>query len=165
MHPSECDDHERGDRKGRKARRSQRTDRAVWERTVVIDDDVAGLSGGVGADHALDRHDLADVRVLLLGDVDRHTGLVPVRLGLEEVEVAVSGNGRARGAGHRSAVIRHLGHGAHVQLLRQSHAARAPESCNQTNGRKVSMHMCKERRRKLSEAGAVCETLRAPVVC
>ena len=44
----------------------------------MVDDDVAGLAGGVGADHARDRHDLADERVLGLGDVDSHAGLVPV---------------------------------------------------------------------------------------
>ena len=46
--------------------------------TLVVDDDVAGLAGGVGADHARDRHDLADERVLGLGDVHGHAGLVPV---------------------------------------------------------------------------------------
>ena len=58
-----------------KTQRSAQVERIL---TLVVDDDVAGLAGGVGADHARDRHDLADERVLGLGDVDSHAGLVPV---------------------------------------------------------------------------------------
>ena len=47
-------------------------------RTLVVDHDVAGLAGGVGADHAGAGDDLADEGVLLLGDVNLHLGLVPV---------------------------------------------------------------------------------------
>jgi hypothetical protein len=48
------------------------------KRTSVVDDDVAGLARGVGADHAGAGDDLADEGVLLLGDVDLDLGLVPV---------------------------------------------------------------------------------------
>ena len=48
------------------------------EITSVVDDDVAGLSGGAGADHAGARDDLADQGVLLLGDVHFNLRLVPV---------------------------------------------------------------------------------------
>ena len=44
----------------------------------MVDDDVAGLAGGGGADHARAGDDLADQGVLLLGDVHLNLGLVPV---------------------------------------------------------------------------------------
>ena len=46
--------------------------------TIMVDDDVGGLSGGVGANHAGDRHDLADEGVLLLRNVYHNIGLVPI---------------------------------------------------------------------------------------
>ena len=44
----------------------------------MIDDDVAGLSGSGGANHAGAGDNLANEGVLLLGDVHLDLGLVPV---------------------------------------------------------------------------------------
>jgi len=44
----------------------------------VINDDVAGLSGSLGANHAGARDDLADQGILLLGNVHLNIGLIPV---------------------------------------------------------------------------------------
>lgn len=95
----------------------------------MVHDDVAGLSGGGGADHALGRDDLADEGVLRLGNVRCDAALVPVGLGLEEIEVTITREGGTRDASHRSAVIRHLGDGNHVELLRKAHAAAIAEGC------------------------------------
>jgi hypothetical protein len=46
--------------------------------TCVVNDDVAGLSGSLGANHAGARDDLADQGVLLLGNVHLNIGLIPV---------------------------------------------------------------------------------------
>jgi hypothetical protein len=46
--------------------------------TCVVNDDVAGFSGSLGANHAGARDDLADQGVLLLGNVHLNIGLIPV---------------------------------------------------------------------------------------
>merc|ERR1719310_810387 len=52
---------------------------------LVVEDDVARLARGLGADDALARHDLRRVGALVLEGVHGHRGLVPVGRGLEEV--------------------------------------------------------------------------------
>ena len=57
----------------------------VREVSVVVDDNVASLTGGLGSDNALGGDNLSGERGLVLVDVDRDSGLVPVRLGFKEV--------------------------------------------------------------------------------
>lgn len=57
----------------------------VWHLALVIDHDVASLTGSLGSDDSLHRHNLADVGLLGLEELERNVGLVPVRLGLQEV--------------------------------------------------------------------------------
>ena len=104
----------------------------------MVDDDVACLAGGVGADHALARHDLADERVLGLGHVHRDAGLVPIRLGLEEVEVTRAREGRAGHAIDLGAVERHRGDRGHGQGL---HAG-ATETCTRGKGKALEGKCC-----------------------
>jgi hypothetical protein len=57
----------------------------VREVTTVVDDDVIGLSGGLGSDNFLGGDNLSSERGLVLVHIDRDSGLVIVRLGLKEV--------------------------------------------------------------------------------
>jgi len=57
----------------------------VREISIVIDDDVAGLSSGLGSDNALGGDNLSGEGSLVLVDVHRNSGLVIVRLGLKEI--------------------------------------------------------------------------------
>lgn len=67
----------------------------VGEVTLVVDDDVTGFSSGLGSDDALGADDLSGEGGLVLEDVHRNRGLVPVRLSLEEILGGV--DGRAAG--------------------------------------------------------------------
>ena len=64
----------------------------VWEITVVVDDNVASFSGGLGSNNALGRDNLSSERCLVLVNVDRNSRLIVVWLGLKKV---FSGNLRA----------------------------------------------------------------------
>ncbi len=80
--------------------------------TAVVDDDVASVTRGLGADHALNGNNLANQRVLLLGNVDLNVGLIPVRGGLKETEVLARGRqGRSRWASGGNTVVRNLRQG------------------------------------------------------
>lgn len=57
----------------------------VGEVSLVINDDVACLSGGLGSNNALGGNNLTGERGLVLVHIDRNSRLVPVRLGLKEV--------------------------------------------------------------------------------
>jgi len=57
----------------------------VREVTTVIDDDVASLTGGLGANDALGGDNLSGEGGLVLVNIDRDGGLVIVRLGLKEI--------------------------------------------------------------------------------
>jgi hypothetical protein len=57
----------------------------VWEVTLVIDDNVVGLTSSLRSDNLLRRDNLSGERGLILPDIDRNGGLVPVWLSLEEV--------------------------------------------------------------------------------
>jgi hypothetical protein len=57
----------------------------VREVTVMIDDNVASLSGGLGSNNTLGRNDLSSERSLVLVNIDRNIGLVIIRLSLEEI--------------------------------------------------------------------------------
>ncbi len=98
----------------------------------MIDDDVASVAGGLGADHALNGNNLADQGVLLLGNVDLNVGLIPVRGGLKETEVLArsrqSRSGRASGG---NTVVRNLRQGgSHPQThLRDAGIGGASERC------------------------------------
>jgi hypothetical protein len=66
----------------------------------VIDDDIAGLTDGVGADDSLHGDDLADVGGSGLVGLEGDVALVIVRVGLEEGEGGIGGaGGSLRGAG------------------------------------------------------------------
>ena len=54
----------------------------VGEVTVVIDNDVTGLTGSLRANNALGTDDLSSERSLVLIGVDRNGRLVPIRFGL-----------------------------------------------------------------------------------
>lgn len=66
----------------------------------MVDDDVARLARGVGADDALDGHDLTDHGVLDLVGVEGDVGHVEVGVRLEEVQL---GAGAAVGDGSAGA--------------------------------------------------------------
>jgi hypothetical protein len=57
----------------------------VREISLVVDNDVAGLSGSLWSDNTLGRHDLTSEWRLVLVNVDRNGRLVPVRAGLQKV--------------------------------------------------------------------------------
>jgi hypothetical protein len=57
----------------------------VWEVSVVVDNDVAGLTCGLWTDNFLSGDDLSGERGLVLENVDRNIGLIVVRLSLEKV--------------------------------------------------------------------------------
>ena len=57
----------------------------VGEVTIVVDDDVASLSGSLRSNNALGGDNLSGERRLVLVGVHRDGGLVIVRLGLEEI--------------------------------------------------------------------------------
>jgi len=57
----------------------------VREISIVIDDDVAGLSSGLGSDNALGGDNLSGEGSLVLVNIYRNSGLVPVRLGFKEI--------------------------------------------------------------------------------
>mmetsp|Transcript_14041 Transcript_14041/g.20423 ORF Transcript_14041/g.20423 Transcript_14041/m.20423 type:complete len:349 (-) Transcript_14041:121-1167(-) len=57
----------------------------VREVTVVIDDDVASLSGGLGSNNTLGGNNLSGERGLVLVNIYRNSGLIKVRLCLEEI--------------------------------------------------------------------------------
>ena len=76
----------------------------MLKRTAVLDHDVAGLAGGLGADDAFHRSDLAHERRLILVGVDWHVILAVPRRGLEEVGLLGRDGqlvGRALGVGAR----------------------------------------------------------------
>eukprot|EP00961_Rhodomonas_salina_P014496 194532-Rhodomonas_salina.1 len=73
----------------------------------MVEHHVADLSRRSGPNDALHRDDLADVRVLLLRNVDRHPALIPVRRCLEEVERLAKREDRARGSRHLPATELH----------------------------------------------------------
>ena len=69
----------------------------VGEVTLVVDDDVASLTGGLGADDALGGDDLSGEGRLVLVRVDLHVRVVIVRGVLKEVLLQVQGgSGRER---------------------------------------------------------------------
>ena len=57
----------------------------VREVTTVVDDDVAGFTGGLGAYDALYGHNFSGERRLVLESVDRNSGLIIIGLGLKEI--------------------------------------------------------------------------------
>jgi len=57
----------------------------VREVTVVIDDDVASLSGGLGSNNTLGGNNLSGERGLVLVNIYRNRGLIKERLCLEEI--------------------------------------------------------------------------------
>jgi len=57
----------------------------VGEVTVVVDDDVASFSSSLGSDNALGRDNLSGEGSLVLVNIYRNSGLVPVRLGFKEI--------------------------------------------------------------------------------
>jgi hypothetical protein len=57
----------------------------VREVTIVVDDDVASLTGGLGADNTLSRDNLSSERGFVLVNIDRNSGLIKVRLSLKEI--------------------------------------------------------------------------------
>lgn len=63
----------------------------IREVAVVVDNDVAGLAGGLRADNALGRDDLTGERGLVLVGVGHHGRLIVVWRGLEEVLLKVQG--------------------------------------------------------------------------
>jgi len=63
----------------------------VGEITLVVDDDVAGLTGGLGSDDTLGGHDLTGEGGLVLVGVDLDSGVVVVGGVLEEVLFQVEG--------------------------------------------------------------------------
>jgi hypothetical protein len=104
--------------------------KAMHTLTAVIDNDVACVARGLGADHALNGNNLANEGVLLLGNVDLHVGLIPIRGGLKETEVlARSRQGRSRRASGGNTVIRNLRQrGSHPQAhLRNAGSGGASE--------------------------------------
>jgi len=73
----------------------------VGEVTVVVDDDVAGLAGGLWADDALGGDNLAGEGGLVLEGVDLHSGVIIVRSVLKEVLLQVEGSSElGSGLGH-----------------------------------------------------------------
>ena len=65
----------------------------VGEVTIVIDDDMACLTGSFGADDAFASDNLSSERSLVLEHIHWDSGLIPVRFCLEEV--LLSGNSSA----------------------------------------------------------------------
>jgi hypothetical protein len=55
---------------------------------IVVDDNVAGFTGRLGADNTLGGNDLAHKGGLVLERVDGYRRLVPVRRSLEEILLA-----------------------------------------------------------------------------
>ena len=51
----------------------------------MVNDDVASLTSGLGSNNALGGNDLSSEGGLVLPDIDRDSGLVPVRGSLKEV--------------------------------------------------------------------------------
>mmetsp|Transcript_8446 Transcript_8446/g.16594 ORF Transcript_8446/g.16594 Transcript_8446/m.16594 type:complete len:400 (+) Transcript_8446:260-1459(+) len=98
---------------------------------LVVDDDVAGLTGGLRADNALDGHNLRGERSLVLVRVHRDAALVVVWLGLEEVKTSSGLGGDevarlagstgvdAHGGGHWDDLVSRGAHhaGTHNRLL------------------------------------------------
>mmetsp|Transcript_31995 Transcript_31995/g.68160 ORF Transcript_31995/g.68160 Transcript_31995/m.68160 type:complete len:339 (-) Transcript_31995:106-1122(-) len=73
----------------------------VGEVAVVVDDDVAGLAGGLGANDALGGDDLSSEGGLVLEGVDLHSGVVVVGGVLKEVLLQVQGGSElGSGLGH-----------------------------------------------------------------
>ena len=64
----------------------------VGEVSIVVNDDVASLTSGLGSDNALGRDNLSSERSLVLVHIDRDSGLIIVRLGFQEVLLAVDGS-------------------------------------------------------------------------
>ena len=61
----------------------------VREVTIVIDDDVASLSGSLGSNNTLGGDNLSGERGLVLVDIDRNSGLIIVRRSLQEILLSV----------------------------------------------------------------------------
>ena len=57
----------------------------VREVTVVVNDDVASFTSGLRSDNTLGRDNLSSEGSLVLVNIDRNSGLVPVRGGLKEI--------------------------------------------------------------------------------
>ena len=75
----------------------------------MVNNDVASVTRGLGADHALNGNDLADQGVLLLSNVDLNVALIPIGGGLQETEVlASSRQNRSRRASGGDTVIWNL---------------------------------------------------------
>ena len=64
----------------------------VREVTIMVDDNVASLTSGLGSDNSLSGDNLSGERSLVLVSVDRNSGLVIVRLGFKEVLLCRSGS-------------------------------------------------------------------------
>mmetsp|Transcript_18598 Transcript_18598/g.34436 ORF Transcript_18598/g.34436 Transcript_18598/m.34436 type:complete len:354 (-) Transcript_18598:9-1070(-) len=89
----------------------------VREVTVMVNDDVARLTGGLGADNALGGDDLSSERGLVLVGVDRDSRLVEVRLSLEEVLLGrESREGGALGSGREGRSGGYTGHDTKSRL-------------------------------------------------
>jgi hypothetical protein len=61
----------------------------VGEVTVVVDNDVASLTRGLGSDNTLGGDDLASEGRLVLVHIDRDSGLIIVRFGLKKVLLSI----------------------------------------------------------------------------
>ena len=57
----------------------------VGEVALMVDDDVASLTGGLGSDNSLGRDNLSSEGSLVLVNIDRNGGLVKIRLGFKEI--------------------------------------------------------------------------------
>jgi len=104
----------------------------------VVDDDVAGLAGGLGSDDALGRDDLAGEGCLVLVDVDGDGGLVPVGIGLEEVLLSRSSlegdGGTSSGNGGGTGSDKGLGVVSGLNNLLGGHGGRRDSSSGKSNG-------------------------------
>ena len=69
--------------------------------TIVVHDDVASLSGSLGADDTLGRDNLGGEGSLVLEDVDGDCRLIIVRFSLEEVLLSGQGGAKRRLGGGR----------------------------------------------------------------
>lgn len=64
---------------------SPRLSLPVWKISIVIDDDVASLTGGLRSNDALGGDNLSCERSLVLPNIDRDSALVVVWLSLKEI--------------------------------------------------------------------------------
>jgi len=74
----------------------------------MVDNDMTGLTGGLGSYDAFGRDNLSSERSLVFVNIDRDSGLIIVRLGLKEVLLSSNSSAAMLKKERRSSVRRHV---------------------------------------------------------